>query len=63
LNVAFPPPWTIEETKRSHAFFEPETTSATACALERTSAYDVTSSNERTAADAIAGPYQLTTPH
>ena len=33
------------------------------CALERTSAYDVTSSNERTAADAIAGPYQLTTPH
>ena len=45
----------------SHAFFEPKTTGAAAGALEQTSAYHATSSNERTAANAIARPYQLTT--
>ena len=54
---------TIKEHQTSHAFFEPKTTGAAAGALEQTSAYHATSSNERTAADAIAGPYQLTTPH
>ena len=43
-------------TKCWHALFEPKTTSASAGTVERTPA-----SNE-TAADAIARPYQLTTP-
>ena len=46
-----------------HALFEPKTTSASAGAVERTPAYHATSSNERTAADAIARPYQFTMPH